>query len=52
MAKKKLLLIMTVVKCKAFVTKLKARVAITREKQKKLDEEKKIREIHRKRIND
>lgn len=52
MAKKKLLLIMTVVKCKAFVTKLKARVLISREAKKKKDEEDRIRDSRRKRIKE
>ena len=52
MAKKKLLLIMTVVKCKAFVNKLKQRVLIRREEKKKQDEEQRARDSRKKRFKE
>ena len=49
-AKRKLLLIMCIVKCKAFVNKLKARVEMRRAERKKAEDEQRIRENRRKRI--
>ena len=51
-AKKKLMLVMTVVKCKSFATKLKARVVLRREQRRKEEEEVKLRENRRKRLKE
>ncbi len=51
-AKRKLLLVMTIVKCKAFVNKLKARVELRRAEKKRLEEEMKVREMRRQRIKE
>ena len=48
MAKKKRLMIMTVVKCKAFANIMKARIIKSREKRKRDEEEQKIFEARRK----
>ena len=51
-AKRKLLLVMCIVKCKAFVNKLKARVEQRRAEKKRLEEEQRQRDNRRKRIKD
>ncbi|CDW77124.1 UNKNOWN [Stylonychia lemnae] len=51
-AKRKLLLIMCIVKCKSFVNKLKARVQIRRAEKKKIEEEQRRKENRRKNIKE
>jgi hypothetical protein len=43
-AKRKLMLVMCIVKCKAFVNKLKTRVEVRRAERRRLEEEQKQRE--------
>eukprot|EP00347_Sterkiella_histriomuscorum_P011501 403372213 len=51
-AKRKLLLIMCIVKCKSFVNKLKARVELRRAEKKRMEEEQRMKEKRRKLIKD
>ena len=51
-AKRKLMLIMCIVKCKAFINKLKARVEARRAEKKRIEEELKQKESKRKRIKE
>lgn len=51
-AKKKRLMIMTVVKCKAFANIMKERIVMSREKRKRDEEEQKVLDTRRKRMHD
>lgn len=52
MAKKKRLMIMTVVKCKAFANIMKARIVKARERRKREEEEQKVLDARKKRLHD
>lgn len=51
-AKRKLMLIMSIVKCKAFINKLKSKVEQRRAEKRRIEEEQKLKEKRRKLIKD